>query len=71
MLKTLPGFEDFDPTREVLRCLKPGTGLKDAPQAFSMKLKRVTIGINEAELYAQTETARHMMALRLLCAELG
>lgn len=37
----------------------------------TMKLKRVTIGINEAELYAQTETARHMMALRLLCAELG
>ena len=37
-----PGYEDFDETRECLHCIKPGTGCKDAPRAFSMKLARVT-----------------------------
>ena len=41
-LRSLPGYQDFDPSRETLRCLKPGTGLKDAPQAFSLKLSKVT-----------------------------
>ena len=41
-MRTLPGFADFDPSKEMLRCLKPGTGLKDAPQAFSVKLAKVT-----------------------------
>ena len=35
-------MENFDPQTEVLHCDKPGTGLVDAPRAFSMKLKRVT-----------------------------
>ena len=42
LLKKIPGFEDFDPQTEVLHCDKPGTGLVDAPRAFSMKLQRVT-----------------------------
>ena len=41
-LRCLLGYQDFDPAKETLRCLKPGTGLKDAPQAFSLKLGRVT-----------------------------
>ena len=41
-LRTLPGYADFDPFKDVLHCDKPGTGLKDAPQAFSLKLKSVT-----------------------------
>ena len=32
MLRTLPGYEDFDPSAEVLACSKPGTGLRDAPR---------------------------------------
>ena len=40
-LRKLPGYEDFVLSKETLRCIKPGTGLKDAPQAFSMKLTRV------------------------------
>ena len=30
-LRQLPGFSDFNPASEVLRCTKPGTGCKDAP----------------------------------------
>ena len=42
MLQQVPGFEDFDPQNEVLHCDKPGTGLVDAPRAFSLKLKSIT-----------------------------
>ena len=41
-LKILTGFGDFYPILEVLHCDKPGTGLKDAPRAFSMKIKTIT-----------------------------
>ncbi len=39
LLRKLPGFENFDPMKEVLHCDKPGTGLVDAPRAFSIKLQ--------------------------------
>ena len=42
ILKQVPGFEDFDEHNEVLHCDKPGTGLVDAPRAFSLKLAQVT-----------------------------
>ena len=42
ILRQVPGYEDFDETKECLHCIKPGTGCKDAPRAFSMKLARVT-----------------------------
>jgi len=42
LLRMIPGFEDFDPQHEVLRCDELGTGLGDAPLAFSIKLSRVT-----------------------------
>ena len=42
LVRKVPGFEDFDPTKEVLHCDKPGTALVDAPLAFSMKLGMVT-----------------------------
>ena len=38
----IPGFEDFDPQNEVFHCDKPGTGLGDAPRAFSIQLRGVT-----------------------------
>ena len=41
-LRQIPGFETFDPRTEVLHCDKPGTGLVDAPRAFSLKLQMVT-----------------------------
>ncbi len=42
LLRKVPGFENFDPTTEVLHCDKPGTGCTDAPRCFSMKLAKVT-----------------------------
>ena len=44
ILRQVPGFEDFDEGVEILHCDKPGTGLVDAPRAFSMKLAQVTKG---------------------------
>ena len=44
LLKQIPGFEDFNPQTEVLHCDKPGTGLVDAPRAFSLQLRSVTEG---------------------------
>ena len=43
ILQKLSGFQDFDPLTEVLHCDKPGTGLVDAPRAFSIKLSQVTV----------------------------
>eukprot|EP00439_Symbiodinium_sp_Y106_P049299 s2398_g6.t1 len=42
LLKQLPGYEGYDERTEVLQCIKPGTGCKDAPRAFSLKLARYT-----------------------------
>ena len=41
-LRQLPGFRDFNPQEEVLHCLKPGTGSRDAPKCFSLKFRKVT-----------------------------
>ena len=42
ILKQVPGSEDFNEHTEVLHCGKPGTGLVDAPRAFSFKLSQLT-----------------------------
>ena len=42
-LRKIPGLETFDERKEVLRCTKPGTGLRDALKCFSLKLRRVTV----------------------------
>ena len=42
ILWQVPGHESFDEKTECLRRIKPGTGCKDAPRAFSMKLARAT-----------------------------
>eukprot|EP00959_Pyramimonas_sp_CCMP1952_P331529 6942480-Pyramimonas_sp.AAC.2 len=43
-LRTLPRFEYYDEPKHCLQCLKPGAGTKDAPRAFSLKLRRTTRG---------------------------
>ena len=40
-LRKIPGYESYDESTECLRCIKPGTGCKDAPRAFSLKLASV------------------------------
>lgn len=46
ILRLIPGYVNYDERTHVLKCLKPGTGCKDAPKAFSMKLARVTRSID-------------------------
>ena len=42
MLRKIPGYETYDERIHCLECDKPGTGSKDAPRAFSIKLATVT-----------------------------
>ena len=42
ILRTIKGFEHYDESKHCLRNTKPGTGTKDAPRAFSMKLRQTT-----------------------------
>ena len=41
LFKQLPGMESFCEQSEVLRMLKPGYGLKDAPRLWNLALKKV------------------------------
>ena len=61
ILKQCPGYEDFDPTLEVLHMVKPGTGCKDAPRCWSIQLTRITNGRFKAvgTLYDDEFIARH------------
>ena len=45
VLRTIPGYENFDHRYEVLSCVRPGTGCKDAPRCWSIQLAKVTKGI--------------------------
>jgi len=68
ILRKFPGFEDFDETIHCLQCIKPGTGTKDAPRAFSLKLRKVTsrVGLKstsydtEFEIQPGLLTAKHV-----------
>eukprot|EP00974_Lingulodinium_polyedra_P097108 9412214-Lingulodinium_polyedra.AAC.1 len=55
LLQQVPGFENFNPQLEVLHCDKPGTGLRDAPAAFSRKLNSVTSKMGCKPLHADSE----------------
>ena len=56
-LKQMQGFTDFDARSEVLHCLKPGTGCRDAPRCFSLKLRQVTeaYGLQPSSIDSQLE----------------
>ena len=41
ILTRLPGYQDFNPAREVLRMLRCGFGLKDAPRLWNKILRQV------------------------------
>ena len=41
LLKKLPGYSDFNPLTEVLRMLRCGFGLKDAPRLWNKVLRKV------------------------------
>ena len=42
VLKTFPGYENFNPRTEVLHMLRPGTGCVDAPRCWALKLTKAT-----------------------------
>ena len=42
VLRQCRGYENFDPTTEVLHMTRPGTGCKDAPRCFAIKLSQAT-----------------------------
>ena len=46
ILQKVPGFEDFDGKFEVLKMLRLGFGLKDAPRAWNMMLVRTLAEID-------------------------
>ena len=54
ILRKFPGFEHFDETLHCSQCIKPGTGTKDAPRAFSLKLKSITEKIGMKNLKFNT-----------------
>ncbi len=59
LLRMVSGFNGFNPALEVCHCDKPGTGLKDAPAAFSKKLISVTqatLGCRALKTEPQIET---------------
>jgi hypothetical protein len=68
LLRQFPGFEDFDETIHCLQCIKPGTGTKDAPRAFSLKLRKTTKQVGrrstsfdpEFEIKKDLLTAKHV-----------
>ena len=55
LLRELPGYSDFDPTRETLAMIKPIYGLKDAPRAWRKKLHQVLVAFYLEQLHAATE----------------
>eukprot|EP00959_Pyramimonas_sp_CCMP1952_P220637 4612977-Pyramimonas_sp.AAC.1 len=68
VLRSLPGFEYCDESTHCQQCLEPGTGTKDAPRAFSLKLRRTTRGFGlrptsydeEFETSSDLLTAKHV-----------
>ena len=60
-LRMLSGYESFDPRTECLSCLKPGTGCRDAPRAFSLKLRGITskFGFKSSFLDSELEYLQH------------
>jgi hypothetical protein len=71
-LRQLAGFENFDERVHVLRCIKPGTGCKDAPRAFSLKLASVTqsdhVGLRPTTMDPELEV-KHNAAGRLVALQ--
>eukprot|EP00959_Pyramimonas_sp_CCMP1952_P046991 981064-Pyramimonas_sp.AAC.1 len=73
VLRTLPGLASYDESRHCLRCLKPGTGTKDAPRAFFLKLRTATRSVGlaptsydpEFEFSQDLLTAKHVDGINM------
>ena len=52
LLRRIPGFENFDPHKEVLNMVKPIYGLKDAPRAWRKKLHKILVEFGLTQMFA-------------------
>ena len=74
-IRKLPGFEQYDPRIHCLKCTRPGTGTKDAPRAFSLKLGKVTAGVGlkpvtfDPELEVRHEQRGQQLVLTAMIAK--
>merc|ERR1712086_862475 len=66
LLRKFPGFANFDESIHCLQCIKPGTGTKDAPRAFSLKLRRTTkcIGLKSMSYDAEFEIKKDLLTAK-------
>ena len=66
-LQALPEFSRFNPGLEVLHCLKPGAGCRDAPRCFSLKLRHVAeqFGLLSASVDSELEVLHQEGELRV------
>ena len=55
ILKRLPGYQDFNPLTEVLRMLRCGFGLKDAPRLWNKVLRKVLQGLGLTPLQSDPQ----------------
>ena len=77
IIRKFKGYEDYDESVHCLWCVKPGTGTKDAPRAFSLKLRQVTVhkGLTptsydpEFEISDSLRTAKHVEDINITGTE--
>ena len=55
ILRRLPGYHDFNPLLEVLRMLRCGFGLKDAPRLWNKVLRRVVANLGLTPLQSDPQ----------------
>mgnify|MGYP003328451570 CR=1 FL=1 len=61
LIRTIPGYTDFNPRTETLQMLKAVYGLKDAPHAWRKRLHQVLEGFRLVPLIAEAELyVRHL-----------
>ena len=65
-LRKFPGFEDFDESIHCLESIKPGTGTKDAPRAFSLKLRKTTqaVGLRSTSFDPEFEVKKDLLSAK-------
>lgn len=77
LLRTIPGFEQYDELEYSQQCIKPGIGTKDAPRAFSLQLRKTTTRIDlqptsfdtEFEIKHDLRTAKHVDDINMTGAD--
>ena len=66
ILRKVKGYEHYDEARHCLRCIKPGTGAKDAPRVFPLKFKKTTndIGLKSTSYDPELDIKRNLLSAK-------